>query len=158
MKRLTLRRNRSDEAFITMLKNWSDEAFNALSLSTLYISIEKSPKNRAKLSNTYERQRRLCFSALLRKIRKITNFGGNYHWESLLHRSYSLIFFFVEALRQWWQIREVMKRWNRYYGKKFKQWSDEAFIAGKEMEAMNRSTLHRFYFPALAIANYVLHL
>jgi hypothetical protein len=36
-----------------------------------------------------------------------------------------------------------MKRWNRYYGKKLKQRSNEAFNAGKEIEAMKRLTLHR---------------
>ncbi len=29
------------------------------------------------------------------------------------------------------------------YGKKLMQWSDEAFNAGKEIEAMKRLTLHR---------------
>ncbi len=41
-----------------------------------------------------------------------------------------------------------MKRWNFKYGKKFKQWSDEAFNAGKESEAMKRLTLHRKRFIA----------
>jgi hypothetical protein len=36
-----------------------------------------------------------------------------------------------------------MKRWNVNYGKKLKQWSNEAFNAGKETEAMKRLTLHR---------------
>ncbi len=50
--------------------------------------------------------------------------------------------FIVKALRQWRQIREAMKQWNVNYGKKLKQWSDEAFNAGKEIEAMKRLTLH----------------
>jgi hypothetical protein len=52
MKRLTLRKNFSDEAMkrLTLLKNLSDEAFNASlprfiasSLATLYKSMQKSP-------------------------------------------------------------------------------------------------------------------
>ncbi len=62
---------------------------------------------------------------------------------SSLHHFYALIFFFVKALRQWWQIREAMKRWNVDYGKKLKQWSDEAFNTGIEIEAMKRLMLHR---------------
>ncbi len=57
--------------------------------------------------------------------------------------------FFVKALRQWSQIREAMKRRNIIYGKKLKQWSDEAFNAGKEIEAMKRLTLHRFITSSL---------
>jgi hypothetical protein len=141
MKRLTLRKNRCDEAMkrLTMLKNWSNEAFNASSprfiassLSTLYLSLQKLAKNGAKLSHT---------ETLLLKLRKITNSWGNCHWDSLLHRFYALIFLFIKALRQWWQIREAMKRWNRYCGKKLKQWSNEAFNAGKEIG--QRLTLHR---------------
>ncbi len=37
-------------------------------------------------------------------------FFGNCQWNSLLHRFYALIFFFVKALRQWRQIREAMKQ------------------------------------------------
>jgi hypothetical protein len=55
----------------------------------------------------------------------------------------SVNIFFVKALRQCRQIREAMKRWNVNYGNKLKQWSDEAFNAGKETEAMKRLTLHR---------------
>jgi hypothetical protein len=54
----------------------------------------------------------------------------------------SINIFFVKALRQWRQIREAMKRWNVKYGKKLKQWNDEAFNAGKTSEAMKRLTLH----------------
>jgi hypothetical protein len=146
-----------------MLKNWSDEAFNASlprfiasSLSTIYMSMQKSPKKGQNSPTLMYRQRRRCFSALLRKLRKIMNFLGNCHRDSSLHCFYSLIFFFVNALRQWWQIWEAMKWWNCYYGKKLKQWSNEAFNTGKEIEAMKRltlhpiaSSLHRFYCPAL---------
>ncbi len=57
MKRLTLRKNRSDEAMkrSTLLKNGSDEVFNASSsrfiassLSTLYKSIQKLPNKQSK--------------------------------------------------------------------------------------------------------------
>jgi uncharacterized membrane protein len=43
------------------------------------------------------------------------------------------------------QFSEKLKRWNENinYGKKLKQWSNEAFNAGKETEAMKRLTLHR---------------
>ncbi len=43
--------------------------------------------------------------------------------------------------RQWRQIRETMKM--KQYCKKWKQWSDEVFNAGKEIEAMKRLMLHR---------------
>ncbi len=69
--------------------------------------------------------------------------------------------FLVKAWRQWRQIWEGMKQWNINYSKKFKQWSDEAFNAGKEIEAneaFNASSdrfiaflLHRFCCPALLI-------
>jgi hypothetical protein len=36
-----------------------------------------------------------------------------------------------------------MNRWNVNYGKKLKQWSDEALNAGKEIEAKKRLTLYR---------------
>jgi hypothetical protein len=57
MKRLTLRKNRSDEALkrLTLLKNLNDEEFNASSsrfiassLSTLYKSMQKSPNKQSK--------------------------------------------------------------------------------------------------------------
>ncbi len=73
---------------------------------------------------------------------KNNDFWENCPWDSSLHRFYSFIFFFVKALRQWWQIRAAMKRWNCYYGKKLKQWSDEAFNADKEIEAIKRLMLH----------------
>ncbi len=55
----------------------------------------------------------------------------------------ALIIFIVKALRQLRQILEAMKRYNVNYGKKLKQWSNEAFNAGKEIKAMKRLTLHR---------------
>jgi hypothetical protein len=91
------------------------------------------------------------FFGFATEITEITNFFGNCHWNLWLHRFYALIFFFVKALRQWSHIREAMKRLNVNYGKKLKQWSNEAFNAGKEIEAMNCLTLHRFYCPALHI-------
>ncbi len=48
----------------------------------------------------------------------------------------------IKALRQWRQIREAMKQLNINYGKKLKQWSNEAFNAGKEIEAMKHLMLH----------------
>ncbi len=51
MKRLTLRRNHSDEAMkrLTMLKNWSDEAFNAssprfIAVNNIYVHTEIAKK------------------------------------------------------------------------------------------------------------------
>ncbi len=109
-----------------------------------YICLCRNCQKTGQNSSTHMwRQRRWCFLTLLLKLQKITNLLGNCHWDSSLHRFYALIFLFVKVLRQWWQIREAMKRWNRYYGKKFEQWSDEAFNAGKEIEAMKRLTLHR---------------
>jgi hypothetical protein len=134
---------------LTMLKNWSNEAFNASSprfiassLSTLSMSMQKLLKNRAKLSHTYVKAKTMKFFGFATETTKNYEFFGNCHWESSLHRFYALIFLFVKGLRQWWQIREAMKRWNHYYGKKLKQWSDEAFNAGKEIETMRRLTLH----------------
>ncbi len=36
---------------------------------------------------------------------------------------------------------ECDERWNINFTKKWKQWSDEAFNAGKEIEAMKRLTM-----------------
>jgi hypothetical protein len=65
--------------------------------------------------------------------------------------------FFVKALMQWRQIWEAMKRWNVNYSKRLKQWSNDAFNDGKEIEAMKCLTLHRiasslhhFCCPALS--------
>jgi hypothetical protein len=70
-------------------------------------------------------------------------FLGKLPMESIASSLLCVNIFFVKALRQWWQIREAMKRWNVDYGKKLKQWSHEAFNAGIEIEAMKRLTLHR---------------
>ncbi len=77
------------------------------------------------------------------EITEITIYFGNCQWNSWLHHFYALILFFVKALRQWRQIQEAKKRWNGNYGKNLKQWSDEAFNAGKEIEAMKHLMLHR---------------
>jgi hypothetical protein len=154
MKRLTLIKTRSDEAMkrLTTLKNWSNEGFNASlprfiasSLSTLYIYVhaEIVLKLGKTLGNTYVKAKTTMFFSFATASTKITNFLGNCQWNSSLHRFYALIFFLVKALRQWWQILEAMKRWNVDYGKKLKQWSDEGFNAGIEIEAMKRLTLHR---------------
>ncbi len=96
------------------------------------------------------RQRRRYFSTLLRKIRKTNFFLGNCQWNSSLHRFCSLKLFFVEALRQWWWILEAMKRWNINYGKKLKQWSDQAFNADKDIEAMKRLTQSNHFIASVA--------
>ncbi len=131
-----------------LLKN----CFIASSLSTLFKSMQKSSKNRPKMSNTNVKAKTTMFFDIATEKTEKTNFFGNCQWDSLLHRFCALILFFVKALRQWWRIREAMKRWTVNYGKKLKQWSDdEAFNAGKEIEAMKRltllriaSSLHRF--------------
>ncbi len=135
---------------LTILKNWSNEALNASSprfiassLSTLYKSMQKSPINRPKLSNTNVKAKTTMFFGFATENTEKQIFFGYGQWNSLLHRFCSLIFFIIKALRQWWRIQEAMKRWNVNYGKKLKQWSDEAFNAGKEIEAMKRLTLHR---------------
>ncbi len=138
---------------LTLLKNWSDEAFNASLPRFIASSLHRwqhyiNPcRNCHKTGQNFPthmyRQRRWCFSAFAMEITEITNFFGNCQWNSLLHRFFALILFFVKALRQWSRIREAMKRWNVNYGRKLKQWSDEAFNAGKEIEAMKRLTLHR---------------
>ncbi len=69
-------------------------------------------------------------------------FVGNCQGNSSLHRFHALIFIFVEVLRKWRQILEAIRQWNVNYGKKLKQWSDEAFNAGKEIEAMKGLTLY----------------
>ncbi len=156
MKHLTVRKNCSDEAMkrLTLLKNWSDEALNAslprfIASSSLQhcqhyinpcINCHKTGKTFQHICKGNDDDVfRLCYG----------NYGnngfffGNCQWNSLLNCFYVLIFFSVKALRQWRQIREAMKRWNVNYGKKLKQCSNEAFNAGKEIEAMKRLTLHR---------------
>ncbi len=152
MKRLTPRKNCCDEAIkpLTLLKNWSDEAFNASSprfiassLSTLYKSIQKSPNKQSKTFQDTCKGKdddvfQLCYG----------NYGYNKFFsklplEFIVSSILSVNIFFVKALRQWRQIWEAMKRWNFKYGKKLKQWSDEAFNSGKESEGMKRVTLHR---------------
>jgi hypothetical protein len=49
---------------------------------------------------------------------------------------------------------EVMKRWNINYGKKLIQWSNEAFNAGVETEAMKRLTLHHFIASLLLLPSF----
>jgi hypothetical protein len=70
----------------------------------------------------------------------------NCHWnfqcKSSLHHFYALLFFVLKALRQWWLTRKAMQRKSVNYGKNLKQWSDEAFNTGKEVEVMKRLTLH----------------
>ena len=129
MKRLTLHRLASS-------------LHRFIAVNTIFVHAEIFKKQGKTLPHICKGKERRCFLPLLLKLRKITNSWGNCHWDSLLHRFYALIFLFVKALRQWWQIREAMKRWNRYCGKKLKQWSDEAFNTGKEIEAMKRLTLH----------------
>jgi hypothetical protein len=68
-----------------------------------------------------------------------------------IHRFYSLIFVFVKGLRQWRQIWEAMKRWNRYYGKKLKQCSDEAFNASSHRFIASSLLLPSFAHQALLI-------
>jgi hypothetical protein len=85
MKRLTLRRNRSDEAMkrLRMLKNLNNEVFNASlprfiasSLSTLYMSMQKLPKNRAKLSHTYVKAKMTMFFGFATETMKNNAFLG----------------------------------------------------------------------------------
>ncbi len=83
------------------------------------------------------------FFGLATEITEITNFFGKLPLEFIASSLLSVNIFLVKALRQWRQIREAMKRWNFKYGKKLKQWSDEAFNVGKKSEAMKRLTLHR---------------
>ncbi len=83
------------------------------------------------------------FFGFVTETTEITNFFRNCPMEFITLSLLSVNIFFVKALRQGRQIWEVMKRWNVNYGKKLKQWSDEAFNAGKETEAMKRLTLHR---------------
>jgi uncharacterized membrane protein len=82
---------------------------------------------------------RLCYG----KYGNMTIFFFNWLSRSSLHCFFALIFLFVKGFRQWRQIWEAMKWQNVNYGKKLKRWSDEAFNAGKEIEAMKRLTLHR---------------
>ncbi len=124
MKRLTLRRNHSDEAMkrLTMLKNWSNEAFNASLprfiaslLSTLYMSMQKLPKNRAKFSQKYVRAKTMMFFSFATETMKNNKFLGKLPLGFIASSLLCITFLFVKALRQWWQIRGAMKRWNRYY-------------------------------------------
>jgi hypothetical protein len=114
---------------ITLLENWSDKAFNASSLSAFYKSMQKSPQNRAKRickgkdDNVFQ----LCYGHYGNN-----KFFGKLPMEFIASSLLCVNIFFIKALRQWRQIREAMKRWNVNFGKKLKQWSDEAFSASKE--------------------------
>ncbi len=130
-----------------LLKNWSDEAFNASSprfiassLSTLHKFMQKFPLNRAK--HICEGKDDNVFPFCYRNYGN-TEFFWKLPMEFIASSLLCVNIFFVKALRQWRQIWEAMKRWNVKYSKKLKQWSDEAFNAGKEIEAMKRLTLHR---------------
>jgi hypothetical protein len=114
-----------------------------IAVNTIYIHAKIALKLGKTLGNTYVQAKTTMFFSFVTASTKITNFLANCQWNSSLHCFYALIFFFVKALRQWWQIQEAMKRWNVDYGKKLKQWSDEAFNAGIEIEAKKRLTLHR---------------
>jgi hypothetical protein len=63
MSRLTFLKNRSDEAF-----NTSSACFIALSLSTLYEFLKKSPLNSEGLSNTYVKGKMTKFLAFAKEI------------------------------------------------------------------------------------------
>jgi hypothetical protein len=65
-----------------------------------YISTQKSPKNRAKLSNIYVKAKAMMFFGFATETTKRTNFWGNCHWDSSLHRFFAFIFLFVKAFRQ----------------------------------------------------------
>jgi hypothetical protein len=98
MKCLTLLKNRSDEAF-----NASLPRFIASSLSTLY-KVEEIAIKRCMTSQ------HICdgrFSSFPRKY--VDDLFLNCQSKSSFDRFYALIFFFVKALRQWRQIREAMK-------------------------------------------------
>jgi hypothetical protein len=138
---------------LTLLKNWSDEALNASSPRFIASSLHRCQHyinpyrnrqiNRAKPFKTYVKAKTTMFFGLATEITEITNFFWKFALEFIASSLLSVNIFFVKALRQWRQIREAMKRWNVKYDKKLKQWSDEAFNAGKKSEAMKRLTLHR---------------
>ncbi len=134
---------------LTLLKYWSDEAFNTSSSCFIASSLHRfiasslSTLQKYKLKSSYNECEskdddifRLCYG----NIGNLTKF---FDIANINHRFFSLIIFVVKALRQLRQIWEAMKRENVNYGKKLKQWSDEAFNASKEIEAMKRLTLHR---------------
>jgi hypothetical protein len=115
MKHLTLRKNGSEEAMkrLTLLKT---EAMKRLTLhrciasllSTLYQSIQKLPNKRSKtFQDIYVKAKTMMFFGFASEIMEITNVFGNCPWNSSL---LSVNIFFVKALRQRRQIREVMKR------------------------------------------------
>ncbi len=136
-----------------------------IAVNSIYVHAEIAKKQGKTIPHICKGKDNDVFLALLLNLRKITNFWWNCHWDSSLHRFYALIFLFIKALRQWWQnfrSDEAMKPLLRQKIKAMKQWNDEAFNAGKEIEAMKRLTLHRiasshrfiaslhrFYCPAL---------
>ncbi len=105
--------------------------------------MQKSSINSAELSDTYVKATTTKFFGFVTENTEIWQFFINWQSKSSLHCFFALIFFIVKVLRQWRQIWEAMKQWNVNYGKKFNQWSNEAFNAGKEIEAMKRLTFHR---------------
>jgi hypothetical protein len=112
MKRLTLRTNGSDEAMkrLTKLKieakkrlmlhRLASSLHRIIAVNTIY-TMQKSPKNKYVKAKT-----KMFFSVAM----KNNKFLRKCQLDSSLHRFYALIFFFVKALRQRWQIREAMKQ------------------------------------------------
>ncbi len=84
MKRLTLHR------LASLLHRF-------IAANTIYFHAEIAKKQGKTLQPICKGKDDDVFSALLRKI---ANFGGNCHWDSSLHRFYTLILFFIKALRQ----------------------------------------------------------
>ncbi len=93
MKRLTLRRNHSDEAMkrLTMLKNWSDEAlhrFNAV--NTIYIHAEIAKKQGKTIQNICKGKKAMFFG-FAKETTENNEFFGKLPLDSSLHRFYVFI-------------------------------------------------------------------
>jgi hypothetical protein len=86
MKRLTLLKNRSGEAFNASLPRF-------IAVNTIYVYAEIALKLSKTLGNTYIKAKTTMFLSFATASTKITFFRGNRQWNSSLHRFYALIFF-----------------------------------------------------------------
>jgi archaellum component FlaF (FlaF/FlaG flagellin family) len=126
--------------------------------STLYKSMQKLPQNRAK--HICKGKDDVVFR-LSMETTEITNFLRKLPMEMIASMLLCVNIFFVKALRQWRQIREAMKWWNVNFGKKLKQWSDEAlnasshhFIANVAQLWLYRYNVHKHYHAGTVVKNW----
>ncbi len=87
---------------------------------------------------------RLCY----KKLRQYKHIFKTCQCKSSLHRFFAELFLSVKAIET-----NLGSDKTLITAEKFKQWSDEAFNSGKEIEAIKRLTLHRFWCRDLPTAS-----